>query len=53
MLDQEFQEALEKLDENSRQYMQGYMQGQEPASTHLFDPVTDLPFDDLINYPIS
>ena len=26
---------------------------QEPASTHLFDHVADLPFDDLINYPIS
>src|SRR3981081_2101091 len=26
---------------------------QEPASTQLFDPVADLPFDDLINYPIS
>src|SRR3981081_2442052 len=26
---------------------------QEPASMHLFDPVTDLPFDDLIYYPVS
>jgi hypothetical protein len=26
---------------------------QEPASTHLFDYVADLPFDDLINCPIS
>src|SRR3977135_4222331 len=26
---------------------------QEPASTHLFDHIADLPFDDLINYPIS
>jgi hypothetical protein len=25
----------------------------EPASTRLFDHVADLPFDDLINYPIS
>jgi hypothetical protein len=25
----------------------------EPASTHLFDHVADLPFDHLINYPIS
>ena len=26
---------------------------QEPVSTHLVDHVADLPFDDLINYPIS
>jgi hypothetical protein len=26
---------------------------QEPASTQLFDHIADLPFDDLINYPIS